>query len=282
MYFYILDPHNIPQKNFERQQTELQSLLTEFNVTGEMARITPLRIMQDLVDTAASRGVKTLVACGTDETFNQMLAAVKDRDFTLGFIPFIPNTQLGRILGMDDIITCVKTIAGRRTEKLDLARVDNNYFLSYLELGVGTQTNKPMGFFSSIKLFTGAMVSEIKMRIDDSYTITSTTMGGLLINTRGTKMCAGGPIGNPQDGFLDLLLIERLSRMQAAKYKKEIENGCYENIPSATSIRCKKIEFLEPLNYKICVDGLEVAKVPATVEILPQNLKMIVGKNRTF
>src|SRR3954464_10134913 len=114
MYYYILDPRNIPQKTFERQYSELQSLLTEFNISGEMARITPLRIIQDLVDTAASRGVKTLVACGTDETFNQMLAAVKDRDFTLAFIPFTENTQLGRILGMDDLATCVKTIASRR------------------------------------------------------------------------------------------------------------------------------------------------------------------------
>ncbi len=281
MYFYILDPHNIPQKNFERQQTELQSLLTEFNISGEMARITPLRIIQDLVDTAASRGVKTLVACGTDETFNQMLAAVKDRDFTLAFIPFTENTQLGRILGMDDLATCVKTIASRRTEKVDLAKIDNNFFISYLELGIGTQTNKSLGLFSSFKLFAGSL-TEIKMKIDDAYTITSRTMGGMIVNTRGTKMCAGGPIGDPQDGYLDLLLIERLSRFSAAKYKKEIEQGCYENIPGATSIRCKKVEFLEPLGYKICVDGMEVAKIPAVVELIPQALKMIVGKNRTF
>jgi len=282
MYFYILDPHKIPQKNFERQQTELQSLLTEFNIGGEMARITPLRIMQDLVDTAASRGVKTLIACGTDETFNQMLAAVKDRDFTLGFIPFTTETQLGHILGMTDLQTCVKTIAGRRMEKLDLARVENNYFISYLELGIGSETNKPQGFFSSMKMFSGASTAEIKMRIDDSYTITSKVMGGLVINTRSTKNGGDESIGNPQDGFLDLLLVEKLSGMSAAKYKGEIENGYYENIPNSTVIRCKQIEFLEPVNYKICVDGQEVAKFPAIVDVHPQALRMIVGKNRTF
>ncbi|GAC1412870.1 MAG: YegS/Rv2252/BmrU family lipid kinase [Candidatus Doudnabacteria bacterium] len=282
MYFYILDPHNIPQKNFERQQTELQSLLTEFNVIGEMARITPLRMMNDLVDSAASKGVKTLVACGTDETFNQMLAAVKDRDFTLGFIPFSPNTQLGKILGMSDITTCVKTIAGRRTERMDVAEIDDRFFISYLELGIGAQTNKSLGFFSTVKLFTGGASVEIKMRIDDSYTITSKTMGGLLINTRGTKMDNSGTIANPQDGFLDLLLIEKQSRFSAARYKKEIENGCYENIPSTTSIRCKKVEFIEPFGYKISIDGQEIAKIPATVQLFSQKLKMIVGKNRTF
>ncbi len=281
MYYYILDPHNIPQKNFERQQAELQSLLTEFNVSGEMARITPLRLMQDLVDTAASRGVKTLVACGTDETFSQMLVATKDRDFTLGFIPFSKDTQLGRILGMTDLHTCVKTIASRRIEKLDLAKINESYFLSYLELGVGEQTNKPMGLMASMKLFAGSTI-DLRMRIDDSYTIASKTMGALIINTRGTAMCAGGPIGNPQDGHLDIIMIEKLSRFTAARYKKEIESGCYERIPGATAIRCQQIEFLEPRGYKITVDGNEVSRIPSLVTISPQKLRMIVGKNRTF
>lgn len=281
MYYYILDTRNVPQKQFERNQAELQSLLTEFKISGEMARITPLRVMQDLVDTAASRGVKTLVACGTDETFHQMLVATKDREFTLGFIPFVPGTQLGRILGFNDLQTCVKTIASRRIERLDLARINGSYFISYLELGVGQMTNQKIGWFSSFKLFAGNP-TEVKMRIDDAYTVSVKMMGGLVVNTRGTKMAMGSPIANPQDGFLDLLMIEKLSRFTATRYKREVENGCYEKIPSATVIRCQKIEFLEPNNLRIYIDGHEVARVPSVVEVIPGKLRMIVGKNRTF
>lgn len=281
MYYYILDTLNIPQKEFERQQTELQSLLTEFKVNGEMSRVTPLRTIQDLVDTAANRGAKTIVACGTDETFNLMLTALKDRDFILGFIPFTPNTQLGKILGMADKATCVKAIAGRRIEKIDAARINDSYFISYLELGLGTLTNSKIGLISALKLFTGSP-TEIKMRIDDSYTVTSNMMGALLINTRGTEMCSGNNIGNPQDGYLDLLILEKLSRFSATKYKKAIENGCYELIPSSTTIKCKKIEFLEPVNQKIYMDGRELTKMPTTVELISEKIKIIVSKNRTF
>ncbi len=281
MYYYILDPRNIPQKNFERQQSELQSLLTEFNISGEIARMTPLRMMKDLVDTAATRGVKTLIACGTDQTFNEMLVCAKDRDFTFGFIPFVPNAQLGKIFGMNDLPTCVKTIASRRIEKIDLAKINDDYFVSYLEFGVGVNINQPIGFFSGLKMFTGNGI-DLKMRIDDAYTINSKVIGGILANTRGTKMSASSAVANPQDGYLDLLLIEKLSRFTAARFKKEIENGCYELVAGATAIRCKKIEFLEPLNYKLFIDGVEIAKVPSIVEIIPGKLRMIVGKNRTF
>ena len=281
MYYYILDPHNVPQKDFERSQAELQSLLTEFKVNGETPRVTPLRIISDLVQTAASRGAKTLVACGTDETFNQILACLKDQDLTLAFIPFVPNTQLGRILGMKDLQTAVKTIASRRIEKIDVARINGSYFISYLEIGIGVQTNKDSGIFSLMKLF-GSQPITLKMRIDDSYNISSDIMGGLLVNTRGTENRKMGEVGNPQDGFLDLLMLEKLGKFGVARYKKEILKGCYEKIPGASLIRCKKVEFLEPNALRIYIDGKEVARAPSTVEVMPGKLKMIVGKSRTF
>ena len=281
MYYYIIDPHNIPQKDFERNQTELQSLLTEFKINGETPRVTPLRLIPDLVDTAAARGAKTLVACGTDETFNQVVANIKDRDFTLAFIPFTSNTQIGRILGMTDLQTAVKTIASRRIERIDAAKINSNYFISYLEIGIGTQTNRETGMFSMMKLFNNQPIT-LKMRIDDSYTISSDIMGALLVNSRGTEIHESATVGNPLDGFLDLLMIEKMGKLSAARYKKEVIGGCYEKIPNSTAIRCKKVQFLEPAGLKIYIDGKEIAKAPSSVEILPGKLKIVVGKSRTF
>jgi|SRR5579872_114121 len=280
MYYYILDPHNIPQKDFERNLTELQTLLTELKINGEIAKVTPLRIIPELVETAASRGANTLVACGTDETFHQVLASVKDRDFTLAFIPFVPGTQLGKIFGMDDLATSVRTLASRRMEKIDVARIGDLLFLSYLEIGIGTHTHKQTGVFSLMELFKSPSIN-LKLRIDDSYNISSKVLGGLVIDTRATNS-GRSQVGNPQDSYLDLLLIEKLNKFSVLRNKKEILSGCYEKIPGSTAIRCKKIEFLEPLNLKICMNGREVIKIPAIAEILPGKLKMIVGKNRTF
>lgn len=281
MYYYILDPHKIPQKDFERQQTELQTLLTEFKIGGETARVTPLRTFQELVDTAAARGATTVVACGTDETFSQMLLALKGREFTLAFVPFRSDTQLGKILGMKDLPTAVKTIASRRIEKIDIAKINDSFFISYLEMGIGIQTNKKLGFFESIKLFRGNTI-DLKLRIDDSFDISSRVMGALLVNTRGTEASSDSRIGNPQDGLLDLLMIEKLNRVAAAQYKKEIAGGLYEKVPTASAIKCKKVEFLQPHGLRIHIDGNEVAQIPAIVEVLPSRLKIIVGKTRTF
>lgn len=280
MYYYILDQHNLPIDKFERLQTELQGLLTEFKISGECARVTPLRSVADLVDTASQRGAKTLVACGSDDTFNLMLAALRGRDFTLGFIPFDEQSYLAKILGVDNLFTGVKTVAARRIEKIDLARIAGNYFISYLEFGVMSQDLKSANWLTSLKLLSTETKS-YTIRIDDSYNVNIDALGGLAVNIRSTSS-KNETIANPTDASLDLLLLEKLNKADILRYRKIIAMGCLEEVPKTTVIKCKKMEFLEPRGANLTMLGRVVAKFPATVEIIPQRLRMIVGKNRTF
>lgn len=280
MYYYILDQNGLPLDKFERLQTDLSGLLAEFKISGEVARVTPLRSVADLVDTASQRGAKTLVACGSDDTFNQMLAALRGRDFTLGFIPFDEDSFLAKILGIDSLFVGVKTIAARRIERIDLARISGNYFISYLEFGVMSQNLKSANWWNSMKLLSVEPKS-YTIRIDDSYNVQITASGGLAVNTRSTSSKTAS-IANPTDSHLDLLLLEKLNRAQIMMYRKTIAECILEDIPKTTVIKCKKIEFLEPRGTPLTMLGRIVAKFPATVEIIPQHLRLIVGKNRTF
>jgi diacylglycerol kinase family enzyme len=254
--------------------------MAEFKIAGEAGRVTPLRSIADLVDTASQRGAKTLVACGSDDTFNLMLAALKGRDFVLGFIPFDQNSYLAKILGIDSIHTGVKTIAGRRLERLDLARIAGNFFLSYLEFGVMSQELKSTGILSGLRMLS-VETKNIQIRIDDSYTLNLQALGGLAVNTRSTSSKTKS-LANPTDSSLDLLILEKLSKTEILKYRKTIAEGFLEEVPKSSVIKCKKIEFLEPRGMSLTMLGRVVAKFPATVEIIPQRLRIIVGKNRTF
>lgn len=280
MYYYILDQGNLPVNVFEKLQIELQGYLTEFKISGETARVTPLRSISDLVDTASQRDIKTLVACGSDDTFNLMLAALKGRDFTLGFIPLDEKSYLSKILGLDNMYTAVKTIAGRRIERIDLARISGNYFISYLEFGVLSQKLKEASWLSSFSILSSTP-SDYTVRIDDSYTVNLTALGGLIVNTR-SNSSSSQTIASPTDSFLDLLLLESLSKTEILRYRKSILSGKLEDVPKTTVIKCKKVEFQQPKGHNLTMFGRVVAKFPAVVEIIPQRLRLIVGKNRTF
>jgi len=280
MHYYIFDQGNLPVEKFEQLQTEAAGLMAEFKISGEAARVTPLRSISDLVDTASQRGAKTLVACGSDDTFNLMLAALKGRDFVLGFIPFDENSYLAKILGVDSVQAGVKAIAARRLLKIDLAKIAGNYFVSFLEFGVMSHKLKTTGLFSSLQLLS-VELKNIQIRIDDSYDLNLKALGGLIVNSRALS-AKSKTIANPTDGNLDLLILEKLSKLQILKYRKTIAEGFLEEVPKTTVIKCKKIALLEPRGANLTMLGRIVAKFPATVEIIPQRLRMIVGKNRTF
>ncbi len=280
MYFYILDSTNISPSEFEKAQVTLQGLLTQFRISGEMVRVTSIRGIPELVELAAERGVKTLIACGTDDTFNIMLAYLAGRDFALGFIPLISGTSLGQILGVDSLQTAVKTVAARRLEKLDLAILGDNYFISQVEFGIASTKVKNMGWFSSLRSL-GKDEIKIKLRIDNSYTMDITCLGGTVTNSR-TTSSSNSSIANPTDGFLDLMILERLSRVDILKHKPDIAAGVLENIPGTSVIKCRQVEFLEPRGFPINIAGRTFAKIPAVISIIPRELRMIVGKGRTF
>src|SRR6185295_13895774 len=99
MYYYIVDPGKISQRDFERVQNQLYSSVSEFRVSGEIARATGLRTIGQLVESAFAHQAKTIIAVGSDETLQTVINAVGSREVVIGFIPIIP-TEMGEILGI--------------------------------------------------------------------------------------------------------------------------------------------------------------------------------------
>ncbi len=110
MYYYIVDPQQLSQKEFERVQNILYSSLSEFRISGEVVRTTGLRTVQQLVENAFSHEARTIVAVGSDETLNEVINAVGKREMVVGFIPIVAS-ELAKIFGIKDIAHAVKTIA---------------------------------------------------------------------------------------------------------------------------------------------------------------------------
>lgn len=281
MHYYIVDPGKLPLHKFEQMQVRLQGMLHEFNIAGEIGRVTTLKTVADLVDTASSRGASTVIACGYDDTLNQTLAAAKHRDFTLGYIPFdSDNSYLSRILGIPDLYTAVKTIAARRIVNVDLAILGTQHFLSFLEFGVTSKNLTKESWWQSLKILSGPNLTW-KLRIDDSYDIEVKGLGGLLVNSRGTTR-KQDRIANPTDQQLDLLIMESLPKLTVLRYRELVSVGRLEDLPKSTVIKCKKVTFLEPKNQPITMLGRQVARFPVHAELTGKPLKLIVGKNRTF
>jgi len=290
MYYYLVDPSKFEGKNFEFYQTQLLALLGEYHVAGEVARVTKLRTVGDLVATAFSRGVSTLVVVGDDETFNQVVGVCKGKPVTLGYVPINDSSEVAQVFGIRSLEEAVATIAKRRVVNLDLAKVGENYFIAALNFGFLPEKfftaapNEPMpGWFSSLRAFSAIAPQEVTLTFDGNFSATSKLLAGSIINVRDhSSVNPEVSLGDPRDQLLDAVMTGELSKFQAFRYRKLLADKSYEAVPGGSVVHAKTIEIKSPEGLPIYLSGRIIAHTPVTVTIGNQTLRVIVGKERQF
>jgi diacylglycerol kinase family enzyme len=291
MYYYIVDPQKVSQREFERVQNLLYSSLSEFRIAGEVVRVTGLRTINQLVESAFSRGVKTLVAVGNEDTLNDVVNAIKGRDVMLGFIP-IMKSEIGRILGITDIEQGAKTIAMRRIAPMDLGMVNHpprvderqrveagNYFTTRISFGVDILDDSGMLNYKLIQNISSLPSLALKFSVDNKYQGEISAIGGAVINARENSH---GIIAHPNDGVLDVVFLPKLTQWEAFKHRGHIMEGMWEKIPGSSVVHAKKLEITAPSGLSIKSYDRVIAKTPTVIEVAPSALKIIVGKDRKF
>lgn len=282
MYYYIIDPQKTSQKNFERVQNQLYSSVSELRVSGEMNRVTTLRTIGQLVDTAFMRGATTIVGVGNDHTLQEIINAVGEKDVAIGYVP-MEQTELSTILGISDIRTACESLAHRRIEVLDLGQIQGGYFFSKVSIGVSLESVQPKSLFDFSKFSEAGKLKPkpIKMEVDGLYSAQFEVAIGAIFNSRAAKY-DNNRIADPTDGVLDVLLLPGLSSFDAWKYRGELASGCLEKIPGCAVVHGKHITFSSAEGVNFYVGDRTIAKTPAVVEVIPNKIKMVVGKDRLF
>ena len=287
MYFYILDAgRERENKYLERIQGRLLNLLGEFHIEGEYYRVTSIRSVELLVEQAVNLEAKTIVAVGSDATLNKTINALlrKKTDLVVGFIPLDEGAALGKILGMSlEVEQAVKTLSGRLIADLDLGQIGEHYFVSRVDLGPTPLTAVKPGFLglSGIRTLLKLEPFPVQLSLEKSYTLTSEVLGVQIINCRDNENCKL-KLGNPTDGLLDILVLNKLSGAQIVRHRRELESGCLDNVPGTTVMHAKRIEILGPRKLPLQIEGQVYTKAPAIVSVAKQKIKMIVGKGRQF
>lgn len=269
MYYYIVDPQKLPQREFERVQNQLYSSVSEYRVAGEVVRSTGLRTINQLVENAFAHEAKTVVAVGSDETLNDVINAVAGRDMVIGFIPIV-DSEIGDYLGLKGIAQAAKTLGGRRIAELDLGKINGNLFLSKLAFGLSApRTGLGIFDFKTLQNLFRSPSFEIRFAADEQYHGHLKVTGGLIQN-RGTN------------GNLDILLLPKLGKWQIIKFRREIQSGKFEKIPGSSIIHIRRLEINIPEGLPLRAGSRIIAKTPVTIEVVPKGLKIIVGKDRKF
>jgi diacylglycerol kinase family enzyme len=253
MYFYIYDSF-LKERRYERELAAIESRLTDLGLSGKIGRLTPFTNARGLVRDETRRGVGTIVVVGGDETVAEVIEGLGDAGVTLGVIPIGPSIIAGS-LGIPNGLEACEVLSRRVTKRLDLGVVSGRFFLSEVRVPGRAVTVTTDGGF------------KLSALTDDSEII--------VCNMRNPSMESLPPqVGDPLDGQLDLVLVTRTRGFL----------GRWGGREDVTTLTVKGVTMNgqegEPLHAM--VDGREFVSESLKIDVAPDKVKIITGKDRAF
>jgi diacylglycerol kinase family enzyme len=246
MYYYLYDSY-LTDKKYIATLAKTESKLTDMGINGKINRLSFLKNIPQILREEVNQGVKTIVVVGNDRTLNQIINIAIDLNVTFGYIPIGQPDNIARILGLPQGEEACHILSSRIINKLDVAEVnDNNYFLTALELS-GDRTT---------------------INCDDSY----------FINLE------------PKNNFITLnnlaeqsKLIRQTNQGQLTLVIRSQQKSFFKTKETFSVFKCQKLKVTSPQPVPaLLVDEKKILKTPLEIRILPEKIRMIVGKKRLY
>jgi len=248
-YLYVYDKF-VQEKKYERDVVRIEQRLADIGIQGKIARLAMFRSAGEVVRDEVKRGAHTVVVVGDDATFHSVMSVVPELPVVVGFLPVGDSCRISEVLGVPKGPEACDILSARLTETLDVGRVNGHYFLT------------------SVQIFHQDAIVDC-----GPFRVKPALRGGVEVRNLGSLGFEdiGAALANPRDGILDTHLFAELPK-----------EGIFSR-PRITQSMFPLKQFTiysegEPI--KAVIDGVERQFESLRFDVLPKQLKVIVGKGR--
>ncbi|MBU1131770.1 hypothetical protein KKC32_00765 [Patescibacteria group bacterium] len=257
MYYYIYDTF-LDEKKYEKIIDKLKTRLLDLDIQGKHEKLTLLKNVEELIGDEVKRGTTTVVVVGNDKTFLKVINVVAKNNVTLGIIPIGEGNDLARYLGVPEGESACDILAARKIIKFDLGKINSYYFFTNMKI------NKNLPRMSiekdEYKIIPGVTCYEVEIcnfyypRKDE-------------IPDKAYKKCS------VRDRKLELFI---KTKVKAKGWLHDKVVGMkIDSVFQGDKFDIKSFEYLP-----VVLDDYKIMKTPVIVEVEPEKLNVIVGKER--
>jgi diacylglycerol kinase (ATP) len=242
-----------------------------------------------------------LVVVGGDGTVNEVVNGLGragfPKDVVLAVLPMGTGNDLAATLAIpDDFEEAEEAIRKNRVRTLDVARissegVEERFFINVASGGYGAETSsladeemknrwgKLAYFRASLEKAREFEVREVRVTLDGEERM----LRAVNVAVGNCRYAGGGwlaaPKANPEDGLLDLVVIEDVGLKEAlALAPATLARSDYLGKEGVFSARARKIRIeTQPGGLEFTADGELIGDEPAEFEVIPHTLKVVVG-----
>jgi len=256
-------------------------------------------------------GYRKFLVVGGDGTLNEVVNGVFSQneiprnEFLLGMIPVGTGNDWCRMFKVPfNYQEAVKTLKQENVFIQDIGKVKyfeceiekSRYFINVAGIGydalVAAKTNKdkargrggPLVYIKN--LFTSLLFykhSNTELIIDNAepYRCKTFSMGVGICKYNGGGM-KQLPNAIPNDGLLDVTLIKKLGKFTIVKEISRLYDGSFINHPKVATFTGKQIAIQSNPVISLEADGESLGHSPFVFKIIPQSLRVVVGKEYNF
>jgi lipid kinase YegS len=217
---------------------------------------------------AAESGVWAVVAVGGDGTVNEVLNGLAGHDVPLGIVPLGTANDFARQVGIpEDAQHALDLILRGEPVRLDSAELNGRRFLNVSAGGIGAEATAETGAAAKAALgpFAYALTGLKKLIELETRPMRFRMPDGerahdVLLFAVGNARASGGgmpvtPLASPNDGLLDVCVVERMGRADVARLALKVRRGEHLGEEGVSYYRVPWVDVLAEEPVEVNVDG---------------------------
>ena len=240
-----------------------------------------------------------LYACGGDGTLNEVVNGVVGYgNAAVTHFPGGSRNDTIKIFDDPAAFTSIERLLDAEEARFDLIRCNDSYALNVLSIGFDARVGTDIARFKRLPLVSGkgayilSIFSNMLHGLTADYTVTLDS--GEVFSGRKTMICVcngrwygGGfnpvPEAEPDDGLLDVLVVEKVNLLQVATVVGHYQKGRYADYPSLIyHARCRSLRIECVKESVVNIDGEAAYTTDAKIELIPQAIRFFYPKGLTY
>lgn len=288
MYYIVVNKLNLVGKK-KKKLEEVKNIFARAGKQFEVLITDHYRHATELASEITSNGEKNvIVAMGGDGTLHDILNGFKDfENNSLGVIPFGTGNDFAAAIGLtQDVKLAAEIIAFRAPQYVDYIDINDGELRSMNAIGTGIDVDVLKRYNSKKSHTKGSylrslIISLMKFKSQNftvEYNNITENRFGLITALGNGRQFGGGikmfPEADPTDGYLDLFVIDYISRIKIPAPFLKLMRGKANTIKNAIIVKCKEVKFSVDGVFTVQADGeLYEYDKPLTAKVVPNRLK---------
>ncbi len=245
--------------------------------------------------TAADDGAGTVAVLGGDGSVGIAANGLLGTDAVLAVLPSGTADDFAAAMGVGSLEKAVRAIAAGVSERIDVVRVEaagvSRIMVNVAGCGFDSEVNEAANAMRVKLGATGTYVAAIlktlsrfkpagfTIRADDQV-----VTGPHMLVVVGNSIRYGGgmrvtPDASVIDGLLDICLLEAMSTSAFLRAFPRVFRGTHVTHPAVRMLRARHVEIEADRRVLVYADGERIGAAPASFDVLPAALSLIVGPN---